>query len=600
VRLSAVLVAAPTNGTLVLYGNGSFSFTPRPDFNGPVSFTYRASAAALTSDIATVTINVTAVDDVPVAKSDSYRTDEDTVLNVAAPGVLGNDTDLEGSPLMAGLVSGPASGHLTLELDGSFRYTPAANFNGRVSFSYRASDGTTSSNVTTVAIDVTPVDDVPVANADSYSIDGDFTLNVAAPGLLANDTDAEGSTLSAHLATLPASGSLALNPDGSFSFTPPANTSGPVSFTYRASDGMTQSTPATVTIAVLPVNDVPVARADTYSATAGTALNVVAPGVLGNDYDLEGNTLVAMLVHGPAHGTPTLNGDGSFTYTANAGYVGADSFTYKANDGNLDSNVATVGLSVTLGNISLELLDTPFVGAGQSATVRVALSNAAPAGGAVVTVTSEDTGILGVVAPGTVTIPEGGTEGTVTVGGAATGSTMLRANATGHVPGSLDVTVSNNFISVGGSTTIAQGQTATVAITISQAAPPEGLTVSVTSSDSSVVFLETPFVTVFAGQSGASATLRESSPGMRASSTRRVVRSTRLPTAEPLAEPLRMSPSQCPGTKRASTSAGRAAIGVRFGIWPRFWPLRRRPRRTLRCCRRQPISVRRGSPRGTM
>src|SRR5262249_30329349 len=98
------------------------------------------------------------------------------------------------------------------------------------------------------------------------------------------------------------------------------------------------------------VNDAPVARNDSYVTSAGTVLSVAAPGVLSNDSDVEGDSLVTRLVSGPVNGSLTLNADGSFTYTPNAGFSGTDTFTYRASDGNGVSNVATVTLVVNPAN----------------------------------------------------------------------------------------------------------------------------------------------------------------------------------------------------------------------------------------------------------
>ncbi|NOG48617.1 MAG: tandem-95 repeat protein [Chloroflexi bacterium] len=108
--LTAVLVVGPTNGTLTLATSGSFTYTPDAGFNGSDSFTYRASDGTLLSNIATVTPNVGAVNDAPVAVDDAYTTDEDTALNIAAPGVLTNDSDIDGDTLTAVLVDGPTNG----------------------------------------------------------------------------------------------------------------------------------------------------------------------------------------------------------------------------------------------------------------------------------------------------------------------------------------------------------------------------------------------------------------------------------------------------------------------------------------------------------
>ena len=131
-----------------------------------------------------MTITVNPVNDAPVAVDDTYATDEDTGLNVAAPGVLGNDTDVDVDFLTAALVSGTSNGSLTLNADGSFTYTPNANFNGSDSFTYKANDGNLDSNVATVTITVNPVNDTPVADDDAYATDEDTALTVSAPGVL--------------------------------------------------------------------------------------------------------------------------------------------------------------------------------------------------------------------------------------------------------------------------------------------------------------------------------------------------------------------------------------------------------------------------------
>src|SRR5690606_31956273 len=122
---------------------------------------------------------------------------EDMLLTITAPGVLGNDTDVENDPLTAVLDSGPANGTLTLNPDGSFTYTPKANWNGTDNFTYRASDGTANSNVATVTITVNAVNDAPIAANNAYTTDEDTPLTIASPGVLGNDTDIDGNPLTA-------------------------------------------------------------------------------------------------------------------------------------------------------------------------------------------------------------------------------------------------------------------------------------------------------------------------------------------------------------------------------------------------------------------
>jgi VCBS repeat-containing protein len=234
----------------------------------------------------------------PVAVNDAYSVAEDQTLSVPAPGLLGNDTDPNGDTLTAVQVTGPSHGSLTLNPDGSFTYAPAANYHGPDSFTYRASDGALQSNVATVSLTVTAVNDAPVAQPDSYTTAEDTTLNVPAPGLLANDTDVENDPLSAALVTSPAHGTVTLNANGSFSYTPAANYNGPDSFTYRASDGAAESATVTVSLTVTPVNDAPVVSDQAFSVGLVLALPGTTVGtVQATDVD-EGDTLTYQIVSG--------------------------------------------------------------------------------------------------------------------------------------------------------------------------------------------------------------------------------------------------------------------------------------------------------------
>jgi VCBS repeat-containing protein len=345
--LTAIKVSDPSHGSVTLNSNGSFTYTPDGDYNGGDSFTYKANDGLADSNTATVNITVNAVNDPPVANDDSYSTDEDETLNVSAPGVLGNDSDVEDDPLSAIKVSDPSHGSVTLNSNGSFSYTPDAGYSGSDSFTYKANDGAADSNTATVNISVSSVNDPPVANDDSYGTDEDQTLNVSAPGVLGNDSDPNEDPLTAIKVSDPSHGSVTLDSNGSFTYTPDGSYNGGDSFTYKANDGLADSNTATVSITVNAVNDPPVAVGDSYSTEEDQALNVSAPGVLANDSDIDEDPLSAIKVSDPSNGSVTLNSNGSFTYTPDPGYVGDDSFTYKANDGSADSNTVAVDITVT-------------------------------------------------------------------------------------------------------------------------------------------------------------------------------------------------------------------------------------------------------------
>ncbi|NQE34158.1 Ig-like domain-containing protein [Microcoleus asticus] len=337
--LVAALVTDPSKGTVTFDAFGNFSYIPNPGFVGTDTFTYSVSDGAATVP-ATVNINVT--NSAPIAKSDTYSVLHDKFLGVAPPlGALSNDTDADLDSLVAALVTDPSKGTVTFDAFGNFSYIPNPGFVGTDTFTYSVSDGAATVPAT-VNINVT--NSLPTANPDSYSLSAGTVLSVTVPGVLANDSDADFDTLTAAVAANPTKGSIALNKDGSFTYTPNAGFSGTDTFTYTVSDGIVNSTPATVTVNVN--NNPPTANSDSYTTAFNSSLNVTGLGVLINDTDPENDPLTAILVTNPATGSIALNANGSFTYTPNAGFAGTDSFTYKANDGKADSAIVTASILV--------------------------------------------------------------------------------------------------------------------------------------------------------------------------------------------------------------------------------------------------------------
>ncbi|MDP1835615.1 MAG: Ig-like domain-containing protein [Chlamydiales bacterium] len=355
--LTAIVDAGPTNGSVVLNPDGSFTYTPNADYNGTDSFTYILSDGTFTST-ATVNLTIIAMNDPPVAVDDSFSAAED---NDIVGNVQTNDGDPDGDILTAMVDAGPTNGSVVLNADGSFTYTPNTNYYGSDSFTYILSDGSLTSTAT-VNLDITPANDAPVAVNDSFNgaEDADITGSV-----LANDSDPDGDALSATVDVGPAHGVVILNPDGSFTYTPDAAYNGSDSFTYILTDGIATST-ATVSLNVGAVNDPPAAVNDSY---AGTEDINITGNILTNDSDLDGDALSATLDVGPIHGTVILNLDGSFTYTPDANYNGADSFTYILSDGTATST-ATVSLDiapvndppVAVNDVFSGIEDTPITG----------------------------------------------------------------------------------------------------------------------------------------------------------------------------------------------------------------------------------------------
>ena len=359
--LTFSLDAGAPSGASINSSTGNFTWTPT-EVQGPgvypVTVRVTDNGTPPLNDFEIIQITVNEVNEPPIAVDDEYTTDEDTPLNVPAPGVLLNDTDPDGNPMNAILDVGPTNGTLTLNLNGSFVYTPTLYYNGEDSFTYHAYDGELDSNIATVTINISSINNPPVAMDDEYTTDEDAPLDEAAPGVLSNDTDVDGDALTAILDVGPTHGTLTLNLNGSFVYTPTLNYNGADSFTYHAFDGELDSNIATVSLTINPINNAPVAVNDAYLTDEDTPLSVSAPGVLTNDADVEADALTAILDVGPTHGTLNLNLNGSFVYTPTLNYNGADTFTYHAFDGELDSNIATVSLTVDPVN------DVPIVDAG--------------------------------------------------------------------------------------------------------------------------------------------------------------------------------------------------------------------------------------------
>src|SRR6266545_4973467 len=255
------IVSPPVHGTLNGTA-GNRSYVPDPTFNGADSFTFQVSEGNTNSNISTVNITVTEVNDSPLADSDEKSTAEDVDLNFPAAELTLNDSAGPGNEnnqrlSVIGVSANPDThGSVTLT-DGFVTYSPDQNYNGPASFSYKVCDnGSTNGSMDakcatgTVNLLINSVNDLPVASGETYNTNSNTTLNVAAPGLLLNDMDVDGDYLSSIIATTPGHGGLLANADGSFSYTPTHDYSGPDSFSYRVFDGIGYSNTATVSITV--------------------------------------------------------------------------------------------------------------------------------------------------------------------------------------------------------------------------------------------------------------------------------------------------------------------------------------------------------------
>jgi subtilisin-like proprotein convertase family protein len=371
-------------------------FTPEADYNGPALLTlvcddlgHQGVGGALCVSSA-VAITIEAHNDAPVAEADGELLAAGILRNsrvtVDAPGVLTNDRDVEGHPLLAHLEQGPAHGAFTLASDGAFSYIPDPEWIGDDHFTYRASDGELTSDAMTVwlrvrapncpPVNVTPpaqtiAEDLPLVLStgagtalqitDPDAGDGEMAVTLTATNGLLSLARSDGVFLSlgdgVDDVRLMCRGTLtALNAvlDGVI-FTPTPNFAGPATLEMVTDDrgntglGGAQRDTDVLAIAVLPVNDPPCAQDDAWGGEAGVPLTIAAPGVLANDADADGDPLLALLARAPLHGNLLLLPDGAFSYTPHPGWSGTDSFTYRVSDGIVESDPVTVGLTIRSG-----------------------------------------------------------------------------------------------------------------------------------------------------------------------------------------------------------------------------------------------------------
>ncbi|WP_259649355.1 midcut-by-XrtH protein [Delftia sp. UME58] len=254
--LTVTGVSQGAQGSVVIDAiTGNPVYAPNSWFSGKDSFTYTISDGNGGSATASVTVTVQAApagNQPPVAVADSISVAEGstaTVLVGGSPSLLANDTDPDGDPLVAVLVTGPVHGTLALNANGTFGYTHNGSETTSDSFTYRASDGQAMGNIVTVSITVTPVNDAPVAVADQLMVATDIPLSISFATLLANDTDADGVNLTITSVHAPVNGSLASQAGGVL-FTPAAGYEGPARFLYTVSDEHGATSTATVNLSV--------------------------------------------------------------------------------------------------------------------------------------------------------------------------------------------------------------------------------------------------------------------------------------------------------------------------------------------------------------
>ncbi|WP_181902195.1 Ig-like domain-containing protein [Thalassotalea euphylliae] len=326
------LVSQPSHGQLT--GSApNYTYTPNANYYGRDSFTFKANDGSADSGVATVTITITSVNDAPIANTQSVTTAEDTSQGIT---LTGSDIDNDG--LNFSIVKQPTHGVLSGTLP-NLTYRPNTNYVGSDSFYFKTNDSKTDSVVARVAITVTNINDVPVANDQSVT-----TAEENPKAITLTGSDIDNDSLSFSLVSQPTHGKLSGSAPN-LTYTPDTHYAGRDSFTFKANDGTADSALATITVTVTNNNDAPTASDQSVTTVEDTAKVIT---LVANDVDV-GDSLNFSVVRQPAHGQ--LSGSApNLTYTPEENYYGSDSFTFKANDSSADSELATVTITITSAN----------------------------------------------------------------------------------------------------------------------------------------------------------------------------------------------------------------------------------------------------------
>jgi hypothetical protein len=286
----------------------------------------------------------------PVAVDDTVSTEANTASEVTL-----RASDGEGDALQFAIVSAPQHGSLGTVSGDKVTYTPAPGYSGSDAFTFKANDGKADSNTATVAIEVRPGNHPPTAQDATVSLDQDTSKQVT---LAASDPD--GDTLGFAVVSAPQHGSLGTVSGDKVTYTPAPGYSGSDAFTFKANDGKVDSNLATVSIDVRHVNHAPAAQDTTATTDEDTPTQVTLRAT-----DADGDPLTLAIASQPSHGKlGPISGD-KVTYTPGPDFGGSDSFTFKASDGKLDSNVATVSITVRPVNDAPTLTLSARAAAGQ-------------------------------------------------------------------------------------------------------------------------------------------------------------------------------------------------------------------------------------------
>ncbi|ARP40485.1 Polymer-forming cytoskeletal [Vibrio syngnathi] len=334
-----------TEGIFTNNGDGTYSFAPNENFNGDINLDVTVIDDDGATAQTTAGIEVIAVNDAPVAGNVAYSVDEDGSITLSQEQLLANASDVDGDALTASNLSAGDNATVTANEDGSFTIMPDADFNGDIDLSFDVSDGLETVQAG-VDLTVNPVNDLPTAADQSFTVEEDGTLTFTDADLLAGAADIDGDDLSiTDVSYTGAEGVFTDNGDGTYSFAPNENFNGDVNLGFTVTDG-TETVDANIDVTVTDVNDALVAGSTSYQMNEDGTITISPEQLIANSSDVDGEVSLESVTYSGSNGTLVQNDNGSMTFTPNENFNGDISLDVVVTDDDGATATTTAGIEV--------------------------------------------------------------------------------------------------------------------------------------------------------------------------------------------------------------------------------------------------------------
>ncbi|WP_038867462.1 tandem-95 repeat protein [Vibrio jasicida] len=335
-----------SDGIFTVNGDGSCSFAPNENFNGQVQLDVTIQDENGATVDTHINVDVLPINDPPVSGDLAYTINEDSSITLSQEQLLAKAGDIDSENLEAINLSTDDNATIQYNDDGSYTITPDENYNGDLDLTFDIIDNDGGSVQVGLDITVNPVNDLPQAQDQQFTVEEDGTLLFTDADLLEGASDIDGDDLSIeNVLYTGADGVLTDNGDGTYSFAPNENFNGDVQFTFDVSDG-TGSTPAFIDVSVTPVNDPPVAGSTSYTVQEDGQITISDEQLLANSSDVEGDVALANVSYSGNDGSFVDNGDGTYTFTPNENFDGNISLDVTVIDQDGATDTTTAGIDV--------------------------------------------------------------------------------------------------------------------------------------------------------------------------------------------------------------------------------------------------------------